>query len=319
MAKILKKASVSKEMKKTAKKIKKPMSFKNKKVILGVIFLSPWLIGFLMFFAYPFFTTIWYSFNEVRPRDGALQFKFLGFYNYRYIFNELVYFEKTFIRVLWESYKKLLIDLPVILIFSLLIATLLNGKFRGRPFIRMMFFIPVILNANIIEIVMRGSFSNMFSASTYGSVFDNIQFEAYLIELGIGQKYITFLLSSVTRILTIVNQSGVQILIFLAAIQAIPKHLYEAAEIEGATKYESFWKITFPLVSPLFLTIIIYTIVDSFIDSPVMAFIDYARDQDRFYGLSSAISIVFLITNLILIFIIFLTIRKGVFLYDDKK
>ncbi len=304
---------------KLVKKVRKPMTFKTKTKILGIVFLLPWIIGLLMFFIYPFLTTVWYSLNEVRPREGALQMRFLGLDNYRYIFKELVYYDKTFIRVLWESLQVLLVNLPVILIFSLLIATLLNGKFKGRPLVQMMFFIPVILNANIIDIVMRGSFQMMFSSSTNGSFLDNIQFENYLIEVGIGESFITFLLASIDRILTIVNLSGVQILIFLAAIQAIPSHLYEAAEIEGATKYETFWKITFPLVSPLFLTVIIYTIVDSFIDSPVMSFIDYSRDNLRFYGLSSAISILFFITNMILLLIIFLIIRKGVFMYDDKN
>ncbi|MDF2698484.1 MAG: putative carbohydrate transporter-like,permease [Haloplasmataceae bacterium] len=304
---------------KSSKNFKRQVPFKTKTKILGIIFLLPWIIGLVMFFIYPFFTTVWYSLNSVRPLGGKLEIQFLGLGNYKYIFNELVYFDKTFIRVMWESLQILLINLPIILIFSLLIATMLNSNFRGRPLVRMMFFIPVILNSNIIEIVLKGSFSMVFSSSSNGSFLDNIQFENYLIEVGIGQSFITFLLASIARILTIVNLSGVQILIFLSAIQAIPNHLYEAAEIEGATKYETFWKITFPLVSPLFLTVIIYTIVDSFIDSPVMQFIEYSRDNLRYYGLSSAISILFFITNMILLFIIFLVIRKEVFSYDDKN
>ncbi|NLG81223.1 MAG: sugar ABC transporter permease [Bacilli bacterium] len=306
-------------MMKKLRLLNKHIPFKTKKKILGVVFLLPWLIGILMFFIYPFFATVWYSLNDVKPRSGRLEIKFLGLDNYRYIFEELVVNNKTFIRVMWESLQTLLINLPVILIFSLLIATMLNSKLRGRSLIRMMFFIPVILNSNIIEIVMRGSFNAVFSSSRNGSILDSIRFEEYLIEIGIGQSLISFLLSAVNRILQIINLSGVQILIFLSAIQSIPTQLYEAAEIEGATKYEIFWKITFPLVSPLFLTVIVYTIVDSFIDSPVMQFIDYTRDNLRYYGLSAAISILFFIVNMLLLLIIFLTIRKGVFTYDDKR
>ncbi|MFH5881363.1 MAG: carbohydrate ABC transporter permease [Candidatus Izemoplasmataceae bacterium] len=289
--------------------------YETQKKIWGSLFVLPWVIGFAIFFAYPFILTIYYSFHTVELR-GEILTTFIGFSNYVDAFQSLVIDGRTFSRILIESTQNLMINLPVVLIFSLFIAVLLNTKFKGRAWIRAIFFIPVIFNAAAIDIAMSGQFSNYMEANREGIGFFQLGFfQDFLMEMGLGRGMIGFLVTSVSRIFTIVNISGVQILVFLAALQAIPRHLYEAAEIEGATKYESFWKITFPMVSPMFLTVIVYTIVDTFVNSPVSRFISSVSDRYA-YGMASALSIIFFAINFLILFVIYLVIRKSVFSYD---
>lgn len=140
------------------------------------------------------------------------------------------------------------------------------------------------------------------------------------MQIGIGNGLVGFLTDAVNRIFTIVNKSGIQILVFIAALQSIPAHLYEAAKVEGATKYEMFWKITIPMISPMVLTAAVYTIVDSFVGSELMQFMTVNSQGTTMStnrpGLYSAISIVYFLANAFIIAIIFLLMRKRVFYYD---
>lgn len=292
------------------------MPYTRQKKLWGSLFVFPWVIGFLVFFAYPFVLTVFYSFHEVELK-GTILTTFVGVRNYIDAFASLVIDGATFSQVLVESMQDLLINLPVVLIFSLFIAVLLNTSFKGRGGIRAIFFIPVIFNAAAIDIAMTGQFSNYMDAQAdVGGFLNALQFEDFLLEMGLGRGLIEFLINSVDRIFDIVYISGVQILIFLAALQSIPKHLYEAAQMDGVTKYEAFWKITFPMVSPMFLMVIVYTVVDTFVDSPVSRFIEQVSDRYQ-YGMGSALSIIFFLLNFLVLFIIYLMIRKAVFSYDE--
>ncbi len=140
------------------------------------------------------------------------------------------------------------------------------------------------------------------------------------MQIGIGGGLIEFLLSAVDRIFLIVNRSGIQIIIFIAALQSIPIHLYESARVEGATKYEMFWKVTFPLVTPMVLTTLVFTIVDSFGSSEIMRFLTVnsqgttmATNQP---GLYSAISVIYFLVNIFIVVFAFGLLRKSVFYYD---
>ncbi|MCK9537246.1 MAG: ABC transporter permease subunit [Bacilli bacterium] len=143
----------------------------------------------------------------------------------------------------------------------------------------------------------------------------------FLQQIGIGGDLIDFLISAVDRIFTIVNMSGIQILMFIAALQSIPKHLYEAARVEGATAYEMFWKITFPMVSPIIMTAIVFTIVNSFATSDIMNFMTVNSQGTTMAtnnpGLYSAISIIYFLANALIIAVAFFLMRKVVF-YHDK-
>ena len=145
-----------------------------------------------------------------------------------------------------------------------------------------------------------------------------LETHAFFMEIGIGESLLDLVLSSVERIITIVNLSGIQILIFVAAIQSIPKHLYEAAEIEGATKYETFWKITVPMITPMILTAAVYTVIDSFTRAPIFRFLDYAMTDGR-YGLAASISDSYFLINVVILGFKFLLFKGRVFYYDSEK
>lgn len=302
------------------------IKYETQTKIWGLVFILPWFLGLLIFFAVPFVQTLWYSLNDVTPAPLGLEKAYVGFSNYKKTFTSLVLgtSNQTFTWVLMTAILDLLLDLPIVLIFSLFVAVLLNTKFKGRSFVRAIFFIPVIFNATAVNIALSSEISNYLQANSSGTgtaFFNLINFESFLMEMGIGRELINFLITAVNRIFSIVNVSGVPILIFLAALQSIPKYLYEAAKMEGATSYETFWKITFPMVSPMFLVVIVYTVVDNFMSSSVIAFIDQTRNNMD-YGLSSAVAVVYFIMNilvLVLIFVIYRLLAKiGVFYYEKK-
>ncbi|MEI3527203.1 MAG: ABC transporter permease subunit [Bacilli bacterium] len=136
--------------------------------------------------------------------------------------------------------------------------------------------------------------------------------------IGVPVKLVTFLSGITSTIYRTISYSGIQILIFLTAIQSVPKHLYEAATIEGATGYEQFWKITLPMVSPMILTVVVYTIVDSFLRLEIGDVMDKVYNNNE-YGYYAAMSWLYILASLLIMGIIVGILSKVVFYYDDKK
>lgn len=295
----------------------KNIPYENQKIIFGVLFTIPWFIGAMVFFIWPLLTTFYYSFLKLTPlQGGGFTTEFIDIENYVYAFKSYTVNSSIFIQALLDSTTELLINLPVILIFSLLIAVLLNTKFKGSTLVKAIFFIPVVFNSDVINLTLSREFgAQLQNAGSYFGALNG--FKNFLMSFGIGKGLVSFLISSVDRIFTIINLSGVQILVFLAAIQSIPRNLYEAAKVEGATTYETFWKITFPMVTPIFLTALIYTIVDSFSRSTIMTFIEQAR-SDVNYGLGSAVAMIYMLVNIIVVAVAFLLMKGIVFYYDEK-
>ena len=295
----------------------KNIPYENQKIIFGVLFTLPWFIGAILFFVLPLITTLYYIFLKLVPKTGGgFEISFYGFKNYITAFSNYTVNNQIFVQVLLDATTDLLINLPVILIFSLLIAVLLNTKFKGSTLVKAIFFIPVVFNSEVINLTLSREFGSQLQNA--GSYFGALEgFKTFVMSVGIGKGLVSFLISSVDRIFEIINLSGVQILVFLAAIQSIPRNLYEAAKVEGCTTYETFWKITFPMVTPIFLTALIYTIVDTFAKSTIMEFINAARGQTN-YGLGSAIAVIYMIVNVLVVAIAFLLMKGIVFYYDEK-
>lgn len=297
------------------------MPYEKQKVVFGIMFLLPWVIGFTIFFLTPMITTVWWSLNEMTViAGGGFSYKYVGLGNFISLFTSETLAGTTVSEVLTRSILDILIDLPTILIFSLFIAVLLNTRFKGHEIVKAIFFIPVIFNMTVINNTLTGTFGQFFDSSLEEGFVLSQQFSSFLMQIGIGTGLVEFLTSAVDRIFTIVNMSGIQILIFIAALQSIPLHLYEAAKVEGATQYEMFWKITMPMVSPMILTTAVFTIVDSFATSDIMRFLTVnsqgttmATNQP---GLYSSISIVYFLANALIILIVFGLMRKAVFYYD---
>ncbi len=315
-------------------KISSRLTHQQTKAVWGVIFIIPLMIGFVYYFLLPFISTIVYSFsNVVRITDKAVTgetigvvTEFTGFDNYKYVWNVHASFKDT----LFDAFGDTLLDVLIILIFSLIIAVVLNSKFRGRAFVRAIFFMPVIFNSQAIDIAMQTGDAITETMEQAGeSIFTNMfSFADFLTNANLPPTAVTFLSDASASIFDVITYSGVQILIFLSAIQAVPKHLYEAAKVEGATQYEIFWKITFPMVTPMMLTAAVYTVVDSFLRSELLSLMGaYDKAGFRKYeaglgiltndGIYAAMSMLFILLSAFSLVVVFVVLSKAVFYYDE--
>lgn len=275
------------------------IKYKHQKIIWGTIFLLPWLIGFITLFLVPLVESFRYSFYNLKAVSGEIIETYIGFDNYLYAFNDHVWAQTGFKVELINTSLDAVINLPVLLIFSLFIAVMLNMEFRGRAFVRAIFFIPVILNSAAIATALGGgsAIAALLEEQGIDQIFD---LEFYLIQSGMGIGFVTFVVGLIGRIYAILSLAGVPILLFLASIQSVPKHLYEAAKIEGATSYEMFWLITLPNVSPHIVTVTVYALVDTFLTSNVSEIISVTLG-DIEWGLASAMAWVYVGTILIML------------------
>ena len=296
------------------------ISFEQRNALRGLGFILPWLIGFLVFYLGCLIQLSRFSLQNISI-DAATGLKtetFVGLANYVEAFTA----HASFNQVLTSSVIDMLIDLPMILFFSLFVALLLNRRFKGRSIVRAIFFLPVILGADAVgsaitratELMTAGVSSSAAEMAVSGGV--SVSYYIRLFgDLALPPAVLQYIADAVNRIASIIQGSGVQIILFIAALQSIPGSLYEVAKIEGATGYETLWKVTIPMVMPHIITNTIYTIVDRFTTSRVVAL---ANDTYRNYnyGLSSAFSLVStLVTCLILALIVYL-LNKRAFYYN---
>ena len=304
-------------MKLSIRKRRRP-SLERKKAMFGWLFIAPWLIGFLLLMAVPLVRSLLFSISHLSLTETGYKLSSVGFENYTKAFTV----DPNFNRLLIEATMNMLANVPLIIFFSLFSAVLLSQKFRGRMLARAIFFLPVVLASGVIQ----GIDSSNYLAQMLGDVASSVEgnfsglrsmgLRSLLIEMGMSGDIVFYLTSAVDRIYYIVAASGVQILIFLAGLQSISPSLYEASKIEGATGYEAFWKITFPMMSPLILTNTVYTVVDSFTNNGVTGYIHRMAFRENNFGLSSAMSwAYFLIVSIMLGACVYF-ISKRVFYYD---
>ena len=241
-------------------KKKKRLSLMRKRMIAGYLFILPWLVGFVIIYVRSLLQRVEFSFNTLQMDaiNGGYTLIPAGLENYRFAFLEHGSFKQT----LTSSVMNMLVDVPLVTFFSLFMAMLLNKKFPGRAVVRAIFFLPVILGAGAVVDAMNmsakmmqggvtGQAAEMAAADAAASMAFNIDYlVSMFMNLGLPAKLLNYIISAVGRINDIISMSGVQIVIFIAALQSIPSSLYEVAKIEGATGYETFWKITFPMVMP---------------------------------------------------------------------
>ncbi len=294
------------------------IGYRKQTMIWGLIFILPWLFGMLILFLPSMIDNLMWSFSNTTLTPDGMELEYVGFDKFIYLFKDYIVDGSIFSISLLDFMQGLVIDLPVIIIFSILMAVLLNKPFKGHRIVKAIFFIPVVYNLAVITETLTGTFGQHFAETMQEDVMFVNQVTGFFMDIGIADSLLTVVLGAVQRIFMIVNLSGIQILIFVAAIQAIPSQLYEVAEIEGATKYEMFWKITIPMIMPMVLTAAIYTIVDSFSRTPILRFLRAAVAVSD-YGLGAAISISYFIINLALVGLIFLLFKGRVFYYDKEK
>ena len=265
------------------KSARKGASLNARKARMGWFFVLPFIIGLLLVYLPVMIESLGYSFASYSKvaavQGGGYTLTWVGFDNYVDVVSMTVDANsgETFIEMLFKSLGSQVVDIIAILMLSLFIAVLLNTKMLGRAAFRAIFFIPVVVGAGIItridatsaEILatasgvlegidqgaVDGGGFNIASAMDMGAMFQN---------LGIGGGLVDIVSGLVENIFSIVNRSGVQMLIFLAGLQSISPSVYESCQVEGASAWEIFWKITLPMISPMILTNAIYTVIDAF-------------------------------------------------------
>ena len=307
------------------KKKKKRLSLMRKRMVAGYLFILPWLVGFLVFYVKSIFQTVQFSFSSMSMDaiNGGYTLTPIGWENFRYAFLEHGSFKQT----LTSSVMNMLVDVPLITFFSLFMAMILNKKFPGRAIVRAIFFLPVILASGAIvdaiamgEMMMQGGVSGqmqeMEASASSAIAFDIDYLISMFMNLGLPAKLLDYITTAVGRINDIISMSGVQIVLFIAALQSIPSSLYEVAKIEGATGYETFWKITFPMVMPHIITNVVYTIVDSFEQSEILKLADTTTFDMWNYGLGSVFSLVSTIVTCIILVVVVGFIQKRTFYYN---
>ena len=244
----------------TRVKRKKRSGLERNKARYGLLFISPWLIGLLLFFLLPIGQSLYYSFCDVKLTNTGLETIFTGIKNYNYILNE----HPLYLTSMIESLQTIGYSLPVIIVISLIIALILNQKFKGRIFFRALYFLPVIIASGVVtELLFAVNSEDLMSAGVGEAVSNNmIDFGNIVLKLGIpGQigEYLTVVLNSIFEL---VWNCGIQIVLFISGMQSISDSLYEAAKIEGCTKWEEFWFITLPMLSRILLLVFVFTIVE---------------------------------------------------------
>ncbi|WP_426334558.1 carbohydrate ABC transporter permease [Paenibacillus silvae] len=293
----------------------KKLSLEQKNRYYGLYFILPWFLGFLFLFMVPLISSFRYSLSNLQVSNEGFSLEFIGLANFR----EALFSHESYVRMLTESVLNIVVNTPLIIIFSLFFAVILNQKFHGRVLARAIFFLPVILASGIIASIENGDLMQSVVRNandmTGGglSVMKNLDLTIMLLESGMSPILVEYWTGAVSRIYEIVSQSGVQILIFLAGLQSISPSLYEAAKIEGSTGYEAFWKITFPMLSPLILTNLVYTIVDSFIrDQTSRLVVDTAFKSFNF-GLSAAMSWIYFAVIALILWVTTAIVSRKVF------
>ena len=287
------------------------------------MFILPWLIGFICFYLRSLIMTVEFSLSELTVNPGGgYSLKFVGLDNFIYAFRA----HATYKQILTTSIGNMLIDVPLITFFSLFMAMLLNRKFKGRTLVRAIFFLPVILNSGAImdamdlaRSMMSGGISNASAEMAAAAAGSGVSIEYYIqmfSALGLPESIIQYISGAVGRISDIINASGVQIIIFIAALQSIPGSMYEVAKIEGATAYETFWKVTFPMVMPHIITNVVYTVVDSFTESDVVELAYNTAFKEMNYGLSSVFSLVSTVITCLILVLVCRFIQKRTFYYN---
>lgn len=305
---------LSKEEKKNKKKVK-PGRLAKREALTGLLFVSPWIVGAVMFLAYPLITSFWYALNNIRITPLGKNFTFLGYGN----FTQILLSDADFPTQLIDYLVSTIISVPVIVVFALIIAMMLNENIKAKGFFRLIFFLPVI--------IVSGPILGMLNQQGAGSI-------TAIDTQAISSAITTFLPSAIgepiaeifENMVTILWYSGVQILIFLSGLQKIDRSMYEAAKIDGGSGWECFWKITLPTIKPLILLNCIYTIVfisnndqNSIIELIKNAM--FSGTAEKGYGYASAMAWLYSIVVLLIVglFALLFVAKKDVYEKQVKK
>ena len=296
------------------KKSGKGISYRTMRKINGFIFVLPFLIGFIAFFLMPLINTVYYSFNKVGVADaGGMTFEWVGLQNYIDLFTiEVTTKSQTMARLFTEQNMHMLLSVPLIVIFSLFMALLANQKFRGRAIVRLLFFLPIILGIDVV-VDMLTMTTGTATLDTGSNLLSGSYVTIFLVRmLNVPRRILYPIMTYVSNIFELISQAGVQTLVYLTALQSISPSLYEVAKMEGATAYETFWKVTIPSIIHITFFMVIYTVVDIFLSSDIAKeAYSFAFTQSKI-GVGSALSVVYIFNVILVLLLVLLLMGKVV-------
>ena len=294
--------------------MKSPLKMKlsTRSAWTGALFISPFIIGFLVFFLRPLIQSLIFVFSDITVEFSGYKTSFSGMNNLYYIFKENTDFTGDIIMGTVNLFWKI----PVIIISALFFAIILNQKFRGRTVVRAVFFLPAIISSGIVlSIIQSDAAAGSVMAGNIvagGHVTQTDVLQRILTESGLSENIIRGALTVVNGLFNLMWMTGIQMIIFLAGLQGISPSLYEASSIEGATPWENFWKITMPMLIPILMLNLIYSIIDSFTDPKNAVMVQVINSGRRVkFGWASAMSWVYTVVIAVIIGIVILLFKKA--------
>ncbi|NMB20463.1 MAG: sugar ABC transporter permease [Firmicutes bacterium] len=288
------------------------LGFRKRQMLGGILFTLPFVIGFVLFFLRPLAQAVQFSFHELVLTSVSYELAPRGWSNYLYAFQV----HPEFTRLLTEVLQDLATTTPMIIAFSFFAANIINQDFKGRTLVRVLFFLPVIMGAGVIMKLEMNDYSRiMLQHAQEGARFGGAALRNIFENSSIPEGMMDYVVGAAESLPMVIRSSGVQILIFLAGLQSIPRDVYEAASVEGATAWERFWLITFPMLTPLILTNIIYTIIDSFtvMNNELVLLIRETMLRGAGYGVSMAMAMIYFVAIAIVLAIVFAVLSKRVY------
>jgi len=255
--------------------------------------------------------SVQYAFSKLKLTEKGLVLTFVGLDN----FKEALLADPRYVRTIVEALQDMVLQVPIIILFSLFIAIILNEKFYGRTLARVIFFLPVIIvSGAVVEILSTDYLSTeIMSGSQANTLFNGMGSYDILLAMGIPYQVVDAVIPFVYDIFNLIWSTGVQILIFLAGLQTVPKQLYESASLEGCTAWETFWKITFPLMSPMILMNVIYTIID-YCTSSTNSVIKMVNQQsaNMEFGYAAGLAWMYLVVVLLIVGIVYRVLSRRI-------
>ena len=268
----------------------------------------------------PLISSLRMTFNDVTPVAGeGVKMTWVGIKNYKDAFTV----DPEFVPYLLSELLRMVVNTPATLIFSFFIALLLNQNFKGRGFVRAIFFLPVILSSGVIVGIeynneLLNDMKDMISETSNDASVTGV-LESILVTSDSSpmSKMFQYVFDIINKVYDIAIASGIQIIMFLSALQTISPSMFEAAKIEGCTAWESFWKITFPMVSSMILVNVVYTVIDFFLKTDNQVMTKISEEVGKLsYGFSSAMAWIYFLCVILILGIVSLIISKRVYYYE---
>ena len=262
------------------------------KVRYAYLFLAPWILGIILFVVIPMFKSVLYSFSSVEMTADGLKSTFIGLDNYKKLFTE----DPEYIDTLVRSLSELFTSMPLVVALSMVLALMLNQRFKGRTFARSVFFLPVIIGSGAVMAVLSGYGMNQQITASSGisegqqvaEYMQIIDFSEILHRLNLPESIGSLLSGYLEDCVNLLWSCGIQILLFVAGLQTIPEQLYEAGKVEGISAWEEFWYITVPMMGRIIMLVLFYTMVELFIEKSAMIDSAVLRIRLQYYSISSA-------------------------------